>query len=233
MISNQKKFEYLKKLAEAKKLPHALLVSGVSAHDFVLQVFNRDINKVHPDFLIVEPEDGEIKIAQIRDCIWRLSFKAAAFLKVAVINQAHLMNQQAQSAFLKALEEPKGETVLVLCTEYPEALLSTILSRVQRIRFLPDKQAQATATPTPNLVWAQELAQLEKADVAARFQYAEKIAKAPDLLDILTAWLRYFRGDVIRNKNVLLQLQKTHYLISRTNVNTRLALENLMLEISP
>ena len=52
------------------------------------------------------------------------------------------MNQEAQNCFLKILEEPKGDTVLILVTEYPEMLLPTIISRLQKIRFAPIKSSE-------------------------------------------------------------------------------------------
>jgi DNA polymerase III delta prime subunit len=46
------------------------------------------------------------------------------------------MNQEAQSCFLKTLEEPKGKTILFLISSRPEMLLPTIQSRCQTIKFL-------------------------------------------------------------------------------------------------
>jgi DNA polymerase-3 subunit delta' len=61
--------------------------------------------------------------------------------KVFVIEQADLMNPQAQNALLKTLEEPAGRTLIVLLTDQPGALLATIQSRCQTIRFaaLPEE----------------------------------------------------------------------------------------------
>lgn len=55
--------------------------------------------------------------------------------KVFVIEQAELMNPQAQNAMLKTLEEPAGRTVIVLLTDQPHALLPTIRSRCQLVQF--------------------------------------------------------------------------------------------------
>ena len=151
IIGHQKQWQYLKKLAETDKLPHALLFYGQEklgkktfALEFVKWLLKDDIEKrQHPDFIFIEPEEKEIKISQIRELIWRLSLKPSlAPLKAAIINQAHCMNQEAQSCFLKTLEEPKGKTVLILVSEYPEALFPTILSRLQKIRFYPPKLAE-------------------------------------------------------------------------------------------
>jgi DNA polymerase III delta prime subunit len=225
-ISNQKKFEYLKRLINTNKLPHALLVSGVSAKDFTFQIFGEDITKkVHPDFIFIEPIDRKIHIEQIRDCIWRMSLTPFNNpLKVAVIDQAHLLNQDSQSALLKTLEEPKGKTLLILVTDYPKTLFSTVLSRVQRIKFLKTDQK-----PQEKII--KEIAKIAQLDLANKFKYVEKVAKDEALKEILIAWMYYLREDLVKNRVILQKFLDTYYLISRTNLNTRLALENLMLNL--
>ena len=58
--------------------------------------------------------------------------------KVGVIVDADRMGQQAFNAFLKTLEEPPPQTLLMLLTENPEALLPTVLSRCVRINLIGD-----------------------------------------------------------------------------------------------
>src|SRR5689334_7297854 len=55
--------------------------------------------------------------------------------KVFVVEQADLMNPQAQNALLKTLEEPAGRAVIILLTDQPGCLLPTIRSRCQLVRF--------------------------------------------------------------------------------------------------
>jgi len=164
LIGHQKQWQFLKESVELGRTPHGILFCGQEqlgkktlAIEFAkflncsLDNFTKrpcqickncqDIQKgIHPDFILVKPESlqGEIQISQIRDLIWRLSLKSfTAPFKVAIIDKAHSMTQEAQSCFLKLLEEPKGGTVLILITEYPETLLPTIISRVQKLRFFP------------------------------------------------------------------------------------------------
>jgi DNA polymerase III subunit delta' len=61
--------------------------------------------------------------------------------KVFVIEQAEMMNPQAQNGLLKTLEEPAGRTLIVLLTDQPNSLLATVRSRCQAIRFaaLPEE----------------------------------------------------------------------------------------------
>ncbi|MEO6436365.1 MAG: DNA polymerase III subunit delta', partial [Tepidisphaeraceae bacterium] len=55
--------------------------------------------------------------------------------KVFVVEEAEYMQTPAQSALLKTLEEPIGRTLIILLTDQPHALLATIRSRCQIVRF--------------------------------------------------------------------------------------------------
>ncbi len=55
--------------------------------------------------------------------------------KAAVIAQAERMTEEASNAFLKMLEEPSPTTIFVLVSDRPNALLPTIVSRCQKVRF--------------------------------------------------------------------------------------------------
>ncbi len=57
--------------------------------------------------------------------------------KVFVIEQADLMNDDAQNAMLKTLEEPAGRTLIILLTDQSGALLPTVRSRCQLLQFAP------------------------------------------------------------------------------------------------
>lgn len=65
--------------------------------------------------------------------------------KVFVVEQAEYMEPVAQNAMLKTLEEPAGRTLIILLTDQPDALLTTIKSRSQIVRFgpLPDQVVEA------------------------------------------------------------------------------------------
>jgi DNA polymerase-3 subunit delta' len=60
-----------------------------------------------------------------------------ARVRVVVISDAQSMNPEAGNALLKMLEEPPGQTVLILTTDQASDLLPTIVSRCQQIRFKP------------------------------------------------------------------------------------------------
>jgi DNA polymerase-3 subunit delta' len=57
--------------------------------------------------------------------------------RIAVINDAQAMNEEAANSLLKTLEEPPPGSVLILLTPETEAILPTIRSRCQPVRFTP------------------------------------------------------------------------------------------------
>ena len=57
--------------------------------------------------------------------------------KVVVIWLPELMNVTCANKILKLLEEPPRQTVFLLCSDHPEQLLATIISRTQRVAFKP------------------------------------------------------------------------------------------------
>ena len=92
---------------------------------------------VHADVLLIEPADtGAIKIDQVRDAIERAAYRPfEGRRRVVIIDDADLMNADAQNALLKTLEEPPAASTFVLVTARPDMLLPTVRSRCQRLRF--------------------------------------------------------------------------------------------------
>lgn len=94
----------------------------------------------HPDFIAAaRPEDSlEFPIATVREVCRALSLKSArGRSKVAVIDDADDLNEEAANCFLKTLEEPPAGSVLLLVGTSPDRQLPTILSRCQVIHFAP------------------------------------------------------------------------------------------------
>lgn len=60
-------------------------------------------------------------------------------VKIGVIQDAECLNEQAQNAFLKTLEEPPRQTLFILVSGSPSKLLSTIRSRCQSLLLLTNR----------------------------------------------------------------------------------------------
>lgn len=94
----------------------------------------------HPDLIILEvlPDKKEISIDQVRDAQSAVSLRAyEGRKKVLIVNAADRLNSSAANAFLKTLEEPPEDTIIILVTSQPHLLIPTIRSRCQEVRFRP------------------------------------------------------------------------------------------------
>ncbi|HET7829909.1 MAG TPA: hypothetical protein VFL03_10130, partial [Candidatus Limnocylindrales bacterium] len=98
----------------------------------------------HPDLHVLEPEGpgGQVGIGGkdgkrgVRDLVTELALlPVEGVARVAVIRDAHRMNDDAQSALLKTLEEPPAGTTLILVADDEERLLPTVRSRCARVRL--------------------------------------------------------------------------------------------------
>ncbi|MBD9441138.1 DNA polymerase III subunit delta' [Pseudomonas sp. PDM04] len=109
----------------------------------------------HPDNYILEPEEADkaIKVDQVRDLVsFVVQTAQLGGRKVVLIEPVESMNVNAANALLKSLEEPSGDTVLLLVSHQSSRLLPTIKSRcVQQACPLPSEAVSlawlATALP--------------------------------------------------------------------------------------
>jgi len=163
ILGHEKQWNFLKNSFTQNKVSHAYLFHGPAqlgkkkiALEFVkllncenskkpcheCECCNRIEENSFPDLALIEPEEKDIKISQIRNLIKKLSLKPySSSVKAAIIDRAHLMTQEAESALLKTIEEPKGNAVLILITSRIEELPKTLVSRTQKIKFYPVKDS--------------------------------------------------------------------------------------------
>jgi DNA polymerase III subunit delta' len=93
---------------------------------------------LHPDVLILEPENQTIKVNQVRQMQRDLSYRPyEGKRRVCILTAADRMAPNMSNILLKTLEEPPLHTVIVLLANNPRILLPTILSRCQLVRFSP------------------------------------------------------------------------------------------------
>ncbi len=158
-----------------QKLPHALLLTGhkgIGKRHFAEAMASfllclSPVNKVpcgrckgcelslahtHPDFFLLEPEEPSrvIKIDQVRrltEFVSKTSQQGGR--KVALINPVETLNINAANALLKSLEEPSGDTVLLLVSQAPTQIMATIRSRCQQMEFTLPSREQSLAWLTP------------------------------------------------------------------------------------
>jgi len=163
-------WDQLQRRHQQQRLPHALLLAGPQG--LGKAEFARDLAQgllceqpdekgaaceqcracarfaaaTHPDFLVVEPEEPgkAIKVDQIRELIRQFALAShQGGYRVAIVQPAEQMNLAAANSLLKTLEEPPAESLILLITANPSLLPATILSRCQRLDFIPPSHAQA------------------------------------------------------------------------------------------
>ena len=92
----------------------------------------------HADVAMVRPYNHIIRVKPIRELEREANFRPfEGAARAFIVEDAEYLNDQAANALLKTLEEPPATTHLILTTTNPMALLQTIRSRCQTIRFAP------------------------------------------------------------------------------------------------
>ena len=107
--------------------------------------------------------------------------------KVAIVDDADTMNEASANAFLKTLEEPPDRAVLLLIASNLDAILPTIRSRCQMIRFAP----LTTEDVKELLIEHQFVESTEEAEFASALSEGS-VAVAQQLLDPELRSLRTF-----------------------------------------
>ena len=156
IIGHERQKEVLFRAISNDRLAHAYLFAGpegvgkrLTALALVRTLFCKELRgcgecppcrKVdhhnHPDLHILEPDGASIKIEQVRNIQRDLNLRPhEAARKVCLIEAAESMTVGAANALLKTLEEPRGDTLLILLSSQPQRLLETIRSRCQPLYF--------------------------------------------------------------------------------------------------
>ena len=101
------------------------------------------------------------KVDEMRDLIDKVGYAtSAARYKVYIIDEAHMVTQQAWNALLKTLEEPPPRVIFIFATTQLIKFPETILSRCQCFEFKPLSQSQITQQL--ELICKQEEIDIEK-----------------------------------------------------------------------
>ncbi len=119
--------------------------------------------------------------------------------KVVVVVDADLMNANSQNRFLKTLEEPSADSVIILVTAHPEALLPTVRSRCQSLAFGPLATDQVTGFLKKRHALDEERARVLAAMAQGSLGRADEIARGDVLQDrdgLVDGFFRALRGDL-------------------------------------
>ena len=145
----------------------------------------------HPDLHVIAPTPPErnpkgaplIRLEEIHELERKASLRPAmAARKVFIIDDAERMTVEGPQAFLKTLEEPPANTVMILVLANPRLLPATVLSRCQPVRFQPGPDSTAADTVEAAL---ELLADVRDKGAETMFRRTERVdrAKAEALVD--------------------------------------------------
>lgn len=177
------------------------------------------------DLILVERQikKNNVSIAQVHELQKLLYFKPhSSDYKLAVILEAEQLSLVAQNALLKILEEPPAKSVIVLFAENKFSLLETVVSRC-RVLFESGFVPQKFEYQLP----------LKFNDIKERMELAEKLSKKENISEILEQWLWQMREKLLGGSPVEKQIEILLWArsILNTNVNRRVLLENILLEM--
>jgi DNA polymerase-3 subunit delta' len=131
------------KMTTAKAFAKALLCEKNSSCGFCQPCVQVEADN-HPDVIYVTHEKEGITVDDIRNQVNNtIAVKPySSEYKIYIIDDADKMNQAAQNALLKTIEEPPAYAVIILLADNKDAFLETILSRCVILNFGPIRESQ-------------------------------------------------------------------------------------------
>jgi DNA polymerase III gamma/tau subunit len=194
----------------------------------------------HPDLLMIKAELS-VGIKQIREGQKFLSRRPyQGKIKVVVILEAEKMTLPSQNAFLKTLEEPPANSLIILSAPSHDDLLATVISRCQLIKLKPQSQIKlkkSLITHHSSLIaqWLKSSAgqQLELIEPYTKSR-EEAIRFCREMIAILRKYLTKEKrlSKLSMDDNQLLAAIKNFqqsFSLLQANINVKLVLENLVL----
>lgn len=294
IIGNKKICKMLEKSFASGRYSHAYLFEGpehigkktlaLKFCKFLLSGAFENVEK-NPDLTIVAPKEDkkQIMIGQIRELEKNLCFSPyQSKYKIAIIEQAEKMTEEASNALLKTLEEPSEATILILLVSDSRRILETVKSRCQVFKFLPVKKNELVSHFCKEVTNEKELEEImelsgykpgkiielisdrdHKKELSGELEFIRGVSKKSDIdkmekaeaisgceerkiVEVLDVWALYFRQLMLSRHNgqrdieyarietVLRKIgliKKTKEDVLTKNINLKLALENLLLEM--
>lgn len=93
------------------------------------------INNTHPDIIEIDAASNN-GVEEARRLIEKVKYAPImGKYKIYIIDEVHMMSNDAFNALLKTIEEPPAHVIFILATTEPHKIISTVLSRCQRFDF--------------------------------------------------------------------------------------------------
>lgn len=197
-------------------------------------VTTRKVDKFDTQILEFEKQMGIPDVRLIQKSIYLKPFKSEE--KAVVLFSFEGLTVEAQNALLKILEEPPENTIIIIGTSVLDDILPTIISRCIVI------SEENETNSNENKKNAEKIISIKSSAIGDRLKLAQDLSKEKgSALEFLESSI-YGLNDILLNdvkndkktgeiKKNLETLQEYYNSIKNTNVNLRLALENLFLSI--
>lgn len=187
------------------------------------------IDKLDRTFFDFEKAVGIQDVREIQNKIYLNPFRSK--IKAIIIDATTGITIEAQNALLKTLEEPPQDTIIIVLSSNLDELLPTILSRCKIIE-IKNKFEQNSSV-------SQYIDTLISGNIGDRLKLAQDLSKdlpagrqaKMEVLEFLEDSILILRKDLLSNYKRIKLLQRFYAIIKTTNVNLRLALENLFLNL--
>ena len=211
----------------------AVLIYGGTFKDRVETLRKQGVlhieNSGDPDLLLVEKEEDKksIGISASRGVKKFLQEKPLSKeKKTVVIANAELMGAEAQNALLKILEEPPKYAEIFLLAKTENSLLETVISRCIKKRAFPSEEIEKEDSGIHKILDMNPGQRLDKAKEISEMEKEETT-------EVMEKWVRDLHlttpgsATALQIKKIL-QTKKT---LEETNVNQRLSIEALLLDL--
>ena len=216
-FSTDSALQHLQRAHKLNRLAHAYLISGPvgSGKSIVAARFAAALNKTTPgevlrgqapDIFITEPasRSRRIVVEQVRNLERSLQLHASDNrTKIGIIRDADRMQSQAANAFLKTLEEPPQNSLLLLLTTLPEALPETILSRCLNLALEIPSEVERSAEEKELLRSLSAFTEEKRSGIETAYSVAQAIQRLLDSIRerIKTEHAEALKGEEARYRN--------------------------------
>lgn len=210
---------------------HAFLIIGNDKQTRDSAVQKKLDEKGILEVIKIVPEKGKHLIAKIRDLIRTLSYSPQnpESGRAVVLEEAHLLTQEAANSLLKTLENPVGNTIIFLTAPNEDLLPETIVSRTQIIRSENLIQFAQSDTFLNNFF---------EDGLGAKFKHSDKIKNREEAIEFCDQLILFLRSKLLENleKNIAKKIFKFLETAIQTkkdleaNVNIKIALGDLFLK---
>jgi len=194
----------------------------------LLSVTNTENN---PDLKILETPKGKhkIPIEELKRAREWINIKPYQHkTKLLIIKKAEYLGTDSQNALLKTLEEPPSYAVIVLITSSIKSLLDTVISRCKIIKLKQENSG--------NIDLKLSLNSIINSKISVSLDNIELITKEIDGKDEAIQIINSLEQQLRENKfnldpNLFVKLQDAKKELETTNVNVKIALYKLILDL--